>query len=219
MRLCVLIFLGLASAAIAAPQSDRDLAYDKLQKDAHATALLHAIDQDVKDHRYDAALKKADEALAIRPNDPGLLNAKGAALIELRRFAEADKILEAAVAADPKALAPQFNQFESLFLQKKYSDAVLQLIDLQTQFGPLPIVKYHTYLCYALSGEQTKASNALAAMRYPQDGSAWYFAYAADRLLNGKKGEAKKLMAVAESIDKDGALTYRDTLRDADLLK
>jgi hypothetical protein len=38
-------------------------------------------------------------------------------------------------------------------------------------------------------------------------------------LLNGKKGEAKKLISVAESIDKDGASTYRDTLHDADLLK
>ncbi len=219
MRLRVLIFTGVISAALAAAEADQNPAFAGLRKDARLTKLLAEGDAEIKDHRYDEALKKVDEAAQIHPDDPAVLNARGAVLTELKRYDEAEKDIDSAIAADPKAFAPQFNRGEIMFLQKKYSDAALQFSELQASFGAIPLLKFKLYLCYALDNRKETARDALAQMRYPQDGVAWYFAYGVARLLEGKPREGQRLFAVANAIDPKETPTYRDTLRDADLLK
>lgn len=219
MRLCLLILIGTLSGGGTQAAGSPAAAYESLRDDARVTKLVKEVDSDIKARRYDEALKKADEAAALRPEDPAALNAKGAALTELKRFDEAAKALDAAAAADPKAFAPQFNRGEILFLQKKYLDAALLFSELQDHFGALPLLKYKIYLCYALDGSKDRANEALASMRYPQDGEAWYFAYAAARLLDGNRGEAKRLIATADAINPKETAAYHDTLRETDLLK
>ena len=219
MRSWVLILSGILAAAFPLAAGTREDAYADLRNEAHATKLIDQASADIKAHRYEAALKKADEALALQPGNAIALNARGAALTELRRFPEAEKALDAAVAADPKSFPQQFNQGELLALQKKYSDATVQFDVLQGRFGPLPILKYKIYLCYALNNQPDRAAEALANLRFPQDGAAWYFAQAADRLMAGKKSEANRYISAAEAIDDENAQTYRDTLVDAGLLK
>ncbi|MGH8046643.1 MAG: hypothetical protein ACREKL_05320 [Chthoniobacterales bacterium] len=217
MRLCVLILIGTAAAAFA--QDKRETAYDQLRDDARATKLVEQVADDIKAHRYEDALKKANEAATLRPADAVTLNARGAALSRLRRYAEAESALKAAVTADPKAFPPQYNLAEELYLQKKYFDALAALKTLVSRFGPLPILKYDIYLCSLLCGLKQQSSSALAEMHFPQDGAAWYYAHAADLLMAGKKNEAKKLMKIADHIDADDAQPYRETLMDLELLK
>jgi tetratricopeptide (TPR) repeat protein len=217
MRLCVLILIGTAATAF--PQNARDAAYDKLRNDVRATKLVEQVSEDLKAHRYEAALKKADEAATLRPGDSVTLNARGAALSRLRRFGEAETALKAAVTADPKAFPPQYNLAEMLYLQKNYLDAVSALTSLQNRFGAQPLIKYDIYVCSALGGLKEQTADALAAMRYPQDGAAWYYAQAVDRLLAGKKAEAKRLMKIADAIHQEDAQPYRDTLVDVGLIK
>jgi len=221
MLRCIPFFLAMVSAVAANPPttSDRAAAVERLSKEALVNRLLEQSAADIQSRHYQAAFDKATQAEKLRPNDPVILNIKGAALVELRRFDEAAKALDAAVAADPKAFAPQFNQGEMLSLQKKYADAALQFALLQSRFGPIPRIKYNLYLTNALAGRKDDAIAALLLMRYPEDGIAWYYAQAADCLLSGKRTEANKLLTAAAAIHKDEDNTYRDTLVAAGLLK
>jgi len=221
MLRCIPLFLAVASAVAANPPTaaDRAAAVERLSSDALVNRLLEQSTADIQARHYQAALDKATQAEKIRPADPAILNTKGASLVELHRFDEAAKALDAAVAADPKAFAPQFNQAEMLALQKKYADAALQFALLQSRFGSLPRIKYNLYLMNALAGRRDDALAALLLMRYPADGIAWYYAQAADCLLSGKRAEAKKLLTAAAAIHKDEDSTYRDSLVAAGLLK
>src|SRR5581483_3246940 len=52
--------------------------------------------------RHDLALEDFQRALALKPNDPVILNAIGMSLLKLNRIPEAIKALDAAIAADPQ---------------------------------------------------------------------------------------------------------------------
>lgn len=221
LRRLLLLALTLAASAAAADSpgdTGRKAAFDRLRNDALATKLLDQAAEDIKARHFEAALKKSEAAEAIRPDDPAVLNTKGAALTELKRFDEAAKALDAATAADPSAFAPQFNKGDLLTRQKKYSDAVVQFSVLKSRFGDLPLLKYELYLCYALQGQKELATDALLALRYPEDGAAWYFAHAADQLQAGKKKEARQLIAAAEAIHAGDTGNYRDSLHESGLL-
>jgi Flp pilus assembly protein TadD len=218
MRLLVLILAATAAAAFA-QASSRDADYDKLRNDALASRLVEEVEKDIKAHRYEEALKKADEAATLRPGDAVTLNARGAALSRLRRFKEAEAALKAAVTADPKAFPPQYNLAETFFLQGNYADALSELQKLQARFGNRALIKFDIFLCYAVSGRKQGADAALAGILYPHDGAAWYYAQAASHLLAGRKAEAKRLMKIADGIDWDDAQPYRDALVDFGLVK
>jgi len=222
MRLCVLFLL--ASSALAAAQSastlaGRDAAYERLRDEERVTKLVEQVSDDIGKRRLAAALKKAEAAVALTPGNSAALNAKGAVLVELKRYDEAAKVLAAAVANDPQNFPAQFNQAEILSLQKKYAEAGEQFAALKSHFGDLPVLKYKIFLCDLLGGREEDAREALRDLRYPSDGAAWYFAHIADDLKVGNRAEAKKLLAAAEAIHGDETFTYRETLEDIGLLK
>lgn len=222
MRLSALLFFASAALAVAqsaAALTGRDAAYERLRDEERVTKLVEQAADDIKKHHYDAALKKADAAVALAPGDSSVLNAKGAALVELKRYDEAAKVLAAAVANDPKNFPAQFNLAEILSLQKKYDEAATKFTALQSRFGDLPVLKYKIFLCALLGGHDAEAQEALRDMRYPADGAAWYFAHIADELKSGDRAGAKKLLAAAEAIHGDEIVTYRETLEDIGLLK
>lgn len=215
----LLVFVASSLAAPAADDASRRAGLDKLSQAARADTLLALSAEDIRARRYEQALKRADEALALEPANPVALNTRGAALTELGRYEEAVKALAAAAAAEPEAFAPQFNQGEILFLQKKYPEAAEHFANLQLRFGLTPILKYKLYLCYALAGNKEQADERLAAMRFPADGPAWYFAHAVRLAQSGQTAEAKRLVSAAETIHEDEAGTYHDSLVESGLLK
>jgi predicted Zn-dependent protease len=219
MRLRLSILFAILASAATHAAVDQNAKFEILLDDARATLLVEKISDDLTSQRYEAALQKAKEAMALRPNDAIVLNAMGAVLTETKRYDEASKILDAAIAADPKGVPQKFNRGELLFLQKKYADAAEYFELLQIESTALSILKYKIFLCYALAGNKDKADAALALMRYPQDGPAWYFAYGVDRLLAGKKDEGRRLIATAQAIDAKDAAIYVESLRDTGLLK
>ena len=222
MRLRALLFLASAALTVARPAAaltGRDAAYERLRDEERVTKLVEQAADDINHHHYEAALKNADAAVALAPGNSAALNARGAALVELKRYDEASKVLSAAVANDPQNFPAQFNLAEILSLQKKYDEAATEFAALQSKFGNLPVLKYKIFLCALLGGHDAVAREALRDMRYPADGAAWYFAHIADDLKSGNRAEAKKLLAAAEAIHGDETVTYRETLEDIGLLK
>lgn len=218
-----LLFLPLlvATAFAASPTpAERNAAFRQAQHGSEIDRQLDLAAKDIEADRFEAALARIVEVEKLRPNDAIVLNTKGAALVELRRFDEAKVALEAAAAADPESFAPRYNLGEILSLQKKHLEAAGHFTVLETRFGELPLLKFKVYVSYALADRIDRAAERLATLRFPDDGAAWYFAQAADRLLAGKKREAERLMATATAIHPDEEVApYRDTLRDSGLLK
>jgi predicted Zn-dependent protease len=202
-----------------AASAGRDAAYERLRDEERVTQLVEQVSDDIGKRRLDAALKKAEAAVALAPGNSTALNAKGAALVELKRYDEAAKVLAAAVANDPQNFPAQFNQAEILSLQKKYAEAATEFTSLKSHFGDMPVLKYKIFLCDLLGGREDEAREALRDLRYPTDGVAWYFAHIADDLKAGRRAEAKKLLAAAQAIHGDATVTYRETLEDIGLLK
>ncbi len=221
MRRLLPYFLTLASALAAPPpgEADREAAFARLTAEARVTTLLDQSAADIKDRRYELALQRADAALALSPGNPIALNTRGAALTELGRYDEARRTLDEAIKASPDAFPPRFNQGEVIFLEKKYLEAAGHFADLETRIGPAPILKYKLYVCYALAGKTDLAAQMLGRMRYPEDGAAWYFAFAVDRLRSGRAADANELIRAAEAIHPKDSSTYRDTLVESGLLK
>lgn len=223
MRHLAPLLLAFATLAHAQPGSPapagRDAAYERLRDQELFSKLIEQAGDDLKKRHYQAALKKADAAEKLAPGNAEALNAQGAALVELKRYDEAAKALDAAVAADPNSLPPRYNQAEMLAMQKKYADAAAEFGRLETQFGILPLLKYKIFLCKLLAGDADDAADELRRMRYPEDGAAWYFAFIADRLKAGQRGEAKRLLTAAKAIHGDETATYLESLQESGLLK
>jgi tetratricopeptide (TPR) repeat protein len=217
MRLSLVILASLAVLAHA--KESREAAVSTLQKEARAKVLVEGIADDIAARHYDRALKKADEALRLRPDDPVVLNARGAALSRLRRFDEAKAAFEICVKADPQSFPARYNLAEILALQKNHLDALGEFLALRSAFGASPLLKFNIYMCYAAAGRKEDAAAALDAMLYPLDGAAWYYAHAADRFRAGKPAEARRLMKIADAIHGDDAASYRDWLVDFELTK
>jgi tetratricopeptide (TPR) repeat protein len=218
MRLGVLACL-LLSAALAWADPPRNAAYERVRSESELNLLLDQCAKFQKEHRYDQALKAADHAVSLAPKNPLALNAKGAVLTQMRRFEEARKIFDEAIAIDPDGLPPQFNEAEIFSMEKKYAEAAIAFHALTARFGSVPVLKFKVYLCYALAGEGDHAAEALAQINYPADGPAWYFAQAASQLLSHNNAEGRRLITTGSAIYPDEGDEYLESLHDSGLLK
>lgn len=220
MRAPLLLGLLLAAAGplAAEPVPAADAALDRIQNEARVDRLLELAAGELREKRLEAALRHIEEAAAVRPNDPVILNTKGAILIEMRRFPEARTVLGQAVAADPASFAPQYNLGEILALEKKYAEAAEHYKGLEARFGDVPLLRFKIYICARQAGKTDEARERLLTLSYPGDGAAWYFAHAVDQLDRKHRAEARRLIAAAEAIHPKDSETYHQTLKDADLL-
>lgn len=85
--------------------------------------------------RYDEALLCYDQALAIDPRSPSILNSKGNTLNRLGRRRDAMTCFEKAIALDPKDGVPHLNKGISLVWLNQYEEA-LKCIDTALSLKP-----------------------------------------------------------------------------------
>ncbi len=197
----------------------RNEAFRKIQSDADARNVLEKAAEDLEAKRYEAALSRIEAVPPeIRDASSALLNARGAALVQLDRIDEASVVFTQALELDPTSFPARFNVGEVLFRQEKYAEAASHFRTIIDDTGPKPLLKFKLYLSLLLAGEESSAGFALRNIRFPLDGPAWYFAQAADQAKLGDADRARDLAAAGRKLHPDDSISYADSLEDAQLL-
>jgi tetratricopeptide (TPR) repeat protein len=205
------VFLFLICPATRATEGENRLA--ELSAESRLSLLVQQIVTALGEKNFDHAKRTIDEAMKIAPNDPTLRNARAAALIQIEKYDEAKVILDALLAENPEFFQADYNAGEILFLQGDYAGARAHFERLRAKFGQLPLLRFKILLCDLLAGNNTAATQAARAFRFPIDAPAWYFVHAVLAANAGDTREARKLMDVATEIHgKDGTALFTETI-------
>ncbi|MGC1480487.1 MAG: tetratricopeptide repeat protein [Chthoniobacterales bacterium] len=222
MRYPFLVLFALVvvtpARSVAETELSRDEAFRKIQSNAVIAATL----QEASD-AVDA--KRPEEALALLDNlgdsqieaNVGLLNARGATLVELDRYDEARQIFQRALAIEPDSFPVRYNLGEILFQEGNYEGAAAHFRSMSPDDGGNSLVKFKLFLCYLLA-DDIRADFALRNIRFPLDGPAWYFAQAAQAAHAGDTARGRRLAHVGSKIHDETAPNYAESLEDARLL-
>ncbi len=207
---------GATTPAIPASRQE---AYQMVEAQSRLASNLSQVQKALEDRDYEHALALAEESLAIDPENTLARNARGAALVQLRRYDEASVEFERILAADPDFFQAHYNLGEILFLQEKYADAAIHYRLMSNRYGETTLLKFKLFLSYLLGGDAERAASVLATIRYTIDGPAWYYAHAANFLEAGEEGQARRLLTTAGALHATDGVLYQLTLRDAGLVK
>lgn len=169
------------------------------------------------------ALEKVNEAQTIFPDNPDLLNLRGACEVEFRSF---DKAMESFKKADqltPDKPLVVFNIGELEFVTKKWEDAeetftkVLKLIGDNPQRQDLQLarlVEFKLLLCKVKLGKDSEVAELAKKYDYLDDSPFPYYAEAVMHFTQGREVEAESAMARGGRIFQDpGYLApWQDTM-------
>ncbi len=169
------------------------------------------------------ALEKVNEAQAIFPDNPDLLNLRGACEVEFRSF---DKAMESFKKADqltPGKPLIVFNVGELEFVTKKWADAeqtftrVLKLIGDNPQRQDLQLarlVEFKLLLCKVKLAKDSEVAELAKKYDYLDDSPFPYYAEAAMHFAQGREVEAEAAMARGGRIFQDPAYLapWQDTM-------
>ncbi len=219
-HLLPIILLATAPLPAAETTLSRDEAFREIQSEEVTVSILEQASDDLEAKRYEEALAKLDAIPSEQiESDPALLNARGAALVQLGRGDDASIVFNQVLQLDPTFFPARFNQGEILFQEGKYEEAATHFLGMAQQSGSNPLLKFKLFLSYLLAGNKLRADTALRDIRFPLDGPAWYFARAAEQLQAGDTAAGRRLAKAGRKIHTDDAASYVESLEDAGLLK
>ncbi len=205
--------------AATSPTLTRNEAFRKIQSEVNVRQALEKTSDDLDAKRFDAALARIEALPAdVRDSNPSLLNARGAALVQLDRIDEASAAFNQVLQIDPTFFPARFNIGEILFQQGKYAEAATHFRTMINNSGENPLIKFKVYLSYLLSDNEVSAEYALRNIRFPLDGPAWYFAQAASEARQGNNRKARELSATGRELHPDDSVSYVESLEDSQLL-
>jgi len=205
------VFLFFVSPAVRATDGENLIA--KLSAESRLGTMMQQVVTALAKKNFEQALGLIDEASKVSPDDPTLLNARAAALLQMEKYDEAKAILESLLAENPEFFQADYNAGEILFLQGDHAGARAHFERIRGKYGDLPLLRFKILLCDLLAGNDTAAAQAARLFRFPADAPAWYFAHAALAAKAGDTREARKLMDVATEIHgKDGTALFTETI-------
>ncbi len=210
---------SLDAQPVTAPSLTRNEAFAKIQAEASSREVLERASDELEAKRFEAALARIDAIPAdVRDSDPALLNARGAALVQLDRIDEASATFNQVLQIEPTFFPARFNVGEILFQQEKYAEAAAHFRAMMNDAGGNSLLKFKLYLSYLLAGEGSSADYALRNIRFPLDGPAWYFSRAALEASRGEKEKARDLAKSGTKLHADQANSYVESLEESGLL-
>ena len=155
-------------------------------------------------------LKIAEQA---KPGQANTANLRGAIYTRQRDWPKAQASFEEALQLQPNLPMAQFNLGEVLFLNKKYAEARERFqIFVNTQ-PENDLGRYKMYLCDLLGNNPQRAKEFLQTLRPDPNSPIYYFAYAAEAFVSGRKTEAMDFVTSAYRIYSiDANATFADSL-------
>ena len=188
-RLVLCLWAALTVGAIAPYALAETNELSKLYPPAYVQVLRGAI-QSFTDRDFEAATRQLDEADKMFPASVYSLNMRGAIAIERKQFDEGKKYCQEALKQDSKFFPARFNLAEIPFVQKRYAEARKGFETLLEKDPKNELLQYRVFLTYLLEGNEQAAQQALQAIRFPSNTTAYYYAHAAWEFAHGNEEKA-----------------------------
>lgn len=153
---------------------------------------------------YEQALKDLDAIDARQPDLAESQNLRGVILMRQKDYANAEKALGKALAADPKFWNARFNLAEIPFLDKKWPEARKRFQELlsgnasELQGEATQLIQYKIMITYLMEGKEDMVSAMMAKLELSPDTPAMQYATAAIALHKKNDKEAKDALTAAE---------------------
>lgn len=164
--------------------------------------------------KYDDALVKLTEANKNYPDDVFIMNLLGAAYVKKKEFDTALKYFQAALAKQPDFFPALFNVGEVDFLRRSYATALDHFKGMLAKNPGNELLQFKVLLCELELGNMDAAAKTLAAMKFPGDTPAWYYAQAAMETKKGNKDKAREYVSGARYIFGPRTLLFDETFED-----
>lgn len=146
--------------------------------------LLREARIDFKKKNYDEALEKVRKAEVLKPDQPEIINFRGAIYAETGRYAEAVALYQKSLSIDGNSFWPAFNICEVDFIQGKYADARAKFKIMLEKLPKNELLRFKIFLTYLLEKDDKAAKAELDKFTFPADtaafefaNAAWYFAH------------------------------------------
>ena len=155
---------------------------------------------------FDSAAKLAEQADTAEPNQPQVLNLRGAILLEQQKYDEAEGFFKEALKVDPKFREAQFNLADVPFRNKDYTKARdrFQALLKQTPGGDknqaAQLINFKVFLTYLLEGKDSRAQKLMEQFQFSGDTPALYYAEAAWQFKHDNADKANDWIASARKI-------------------
>src|SRR6266496_4427185 len=155
---------------------------------------------------FDSAAKLAEQADTAEPNQPQVLNLRGAILLEQQKYDEAEGFFKEALKVDPKFREAQFNLADVPFRNKDYTKARdrFQALLKQTPGGDknqaAQLINFRVFLTYLLEGKDSRAQKLMEQFQFSGDTPALYYAEAAWQFKHDNAEKANDWIASARKI-------------------
>jgi len=161
-----------------------------------------------EDKAYDAAIKKATQALGagnlaeadkqadvaakLEPASAQTANLRGVIAVQRKEYEDAASRFTEAIAADEKFYPAKLNLADVLLLQGKWADARTRYEELQRVDPKSELLQFKIVVADVLDDRQFQAIQLINDMIFPGTTPAYYFARAAVLLKQSQEKEAQQ---------------------------
>jgi len=161
-----------------------------------------------EDKAYDAAIKKATQALGagnlaeadkqvdvaakLEPASAQTANLRGVIAVQRKEYEDAASRFTEAIAADEKFYPAKLNLADVLLLQGKRADARARYEELQRVDPKSELLQFKIVVADVLDDRQLQAIQLINDMTFPGTTPAYYFARAAVLLKQSQEKEAQQ---------------------------
>jgi Tfp pilus assembly protein PilF len=165
------------------------------------------------DKAYDAAIKKASQALGagnlaeadkqvdvaakLEPASAQTANLRGVIAVQRKEYEDAASRFTEAIAADEKFYPAKLNLADVLLLQRKWADARTRYEELQRVDPKSELLQFKIVVADVLDDRQFQAIQLINDMTFPGTTPAYYFARAAVLLKQSQEKEAQQYLTNA----------------------
>lgn len=182
---------------------------------AEASVQKAMVDFDRKD--YSTALQTLAPALEANPNNPEVLNLKGAILTKQKKYDEALECYQAALKASPDFFPARYNVGALLALRGQWNEAIDYYRNLLIDQSNNELVEFKLLLLLLHQNADSELQAKLFATDLPTNTPAWYYAKAARCYRIGSAAEASKYLEVAKNVYGDKVGIFQEELDESGL--
>ena len=187
----LLVISSFAANGVAPSKAELEAMYDKAFREFDTG-------------NYGQALKDLEAIDARQPDLAESQNLRGVILMRQKDYANAEKALAKALAADPKFWNARFNLAEIPFLEKKWPEARKRFQELlsgnasELQGEATQLIQYKVLITYLMEGKDDMVTALLAKFELSPETPAMQYANAAIALHKKNDKEAKDALTAAE---------------------